>query len=820
MVPILQKEDLKRCVLERLVYSVGKDVGHAVPRDWCVALILAVRDRVVDSWMDTTRRIYQKKQKRVYYLSMEFLIGRLLGDTLSNLGLTEVCKEAMADLGVDLDKIMLEEPDAALGNGGLGRLAACYLDSMSTLGIAGFGYGIRYQHGLFRQRLADGWQIEEAEDWLTQGGNPWEFERSEAHYTISFGGAAAAPDDVYGAWQPAEQVMACANDMPIAGWGAQHVNTLRLWSAKPARTFDLSRFNRGEYLQAAQHQVLAETLTRVLYPDDSTDHGQELRLKQEYFFTSASMQDLLHRFLLDHEDLHDLPSAVAIQLNDTHPAIMVAEFVRLLVDEHGTEFGEAFDLARRCISYTNHTLLPEALERWSLQLFNRVLPRHVQIIRQIDDCVAKEVGVANETAQTGLDAQSLQVIAGTVDQGGVVRMGNLAFVGSHRVNGVSALHTSLMQQTVFGNLHRLYPQRIVNITNGVTPRRWLHRCNEALSGLITGAIGDSWVGDLQHIAGIAPLAEDAAFREEFMAAKQVNKNRLAQQVLQTTGMHIDPQALFDVQIKRIHEYKRQLLNALQVVARYRAILANPHADWQPVVKVFGGKAAPSYVMAKLIVKLVNDIAQRVNNDPVVGDRLKVVYLPNYNVSLAEIIIPAADLSEQISTAGMEASGTGNMKLALNGAITLGTLDGANIEIRERVGADNMFIFGLTAEQVMQKRNNGYSGAQAIESTPELAGVLAEIRSGAWSGGDADRFKTLVENLHHHDYFMVCADFASYCMAQDLALTAYGAPQSWSRSAVLNTAGVGWFSSDRAVRDYDREVWHSIGFPAARRFTPS
>ncbi len=805
MVPILQKEDLKRRVLERLVYSVGKDVSHAVPRDWCVALILAVRDRVVDSWMETTRRTYQRRQKRVYYLSMEFLIGRLLGDTLSNLGLTETCRDALNDLGVELEDILLEEPDAALGNGGLGRLAACFLDSMSTLGIAGMGYGIRYQHGLFRQRLGDGWQIEEAEDWLTQGGNPWEFERPEACYTISFGGQVHPPEAAAPGWAPAEQVTACANDMPIAGWGGKHVNTLRLWSAKPAKTFDLSRFNRGEYLQAAQHQVLAETLTRVLYPDDSTELGRELRLKQEYFFTSASLQDLLHRYLLDHDDLHELAAGVAIQLNDTHPAIMVPELIRLLLDEHGFDFHQALELARACISYTNHTLLPEALECWPLAMFERVLPRHLQIIHQVDEVLAREVADSN----CGVNLQDLKVISPDGYHDAAVRMGNLAFIGSHRVNGVSALHTQLMTETVFGDLHRLYPQKIINVTNGITPRRWLHSCNPALAGLVSEAIGDGWIGRLEEIEGLEAQADDAGFREAFMAAKQHNKNSLANRIAELTGVKVDPHALFDVQIKRMHEYKRQLLNALQVVARYQAILERPEDDWQPVVKIISGKAAPSYSMAKLIVKLINDIAARVNQDPVIGDRLKLVYLPNYNVSLAEIIIPGADLSEQISTAGMEASGTGNMKLALNGALTLGTLDGANIEIRERVGDDNIFIFGLTAGEIAEWKQGGYAPGGLIEESRELSSALHVLAAGAFSGGDQGRYNPILDRLYHDDYFMVVADFAAYAEAQRQVEQAFGRRDEWARSAVLNTARVGWFSSDRAIRSYDADIWHSL-----------
>jgi starch phosphorylase len=804
MVAILEKEDLKRSILKRLVYSVGKDTDYAVPHDWCVALTLAVRQRLMDRWMATTKRVYQNDVKRVYYLSMEFLIGRLLEDTMLNLGMVDLCRAALEDLNVDLDEILQEEPDAALGNGGLGRLAACFMDSMSTLGIAAYGYGIRYEHGLFRQHIQEGWQIEEAEEWLIQGGNLWELSRSEARYPIPFGGQVLknAPDGE--CWQPTEQVIAVGNDTAIPGWKAEHVNTLRLWSAKPAQTFDLSQFNEGNYLAAAQHEVLAETLSRVLYPDDSTPQGRELRLKQEYFFTSASLQDLVRRFLSTHENLRTLPDFAAIQLNDTHPAIAVPELMRLLVDQHGLKMKEAFDITRRCISYTNHTLLPEALERWPLDMFSRVLPRHTQIIDRIDKFVIRELN----SKQTDVKPESICAMDYHDGNGGSVRMGNLAFIGSHKVNGVSELHTELMAQTVFRDLHHVYPDRIVNMTNGITPRRWLYNCNEELSNLITAVIGDGWVGDLEGIAELKPYAEDTAFREDFAAAKRINKEHLAKTIREKTGVIVNPDALFDVQIKRIHEYKRQMLNALQIVARYQAILANPDADWLPLVKIFSGKAAPSYTTAKLIIKLINDIAEKVNNDPVVGDRLKVVYIPNYNVTQAEIIIPGADLSEQISTAGMEASGTGNMKLALNGALTIGTLDGANVEIMQHVGEDNIFIFGLTADQVTNRRKEGYQPMHIIEESPRLEAALKDIADGVFSGGDKERFKPLLDNIYDGDYFMLAADFGDYLRAQRDVGAAYRDPNRWFRSAVLNTAGVGWFSSDRTIRQYDREIWHS------------
>jgi len=804
MVPILVKEDFKRSVLKRLVYSVGKDTDFAVPRDWCVALTLAVRERLMDRWMATTKRVYDTDVKRVYYLSMEYLIGRLLADTMLNLGITDIAREALADLHIDLDEILNEEPDAALGNGGLGRLAACFMDSMSTLGIAAYGYGIRYEHGLFRQHIAEGWQIEEAEEWLIQGGNPWELNRSESRYVVPFGGSVNAEARGADRWHPTEQVVAIGNDTAIAGWKAQHVNTLRLWSAKPAQLFDLSQFNEGNFLQAAQHEVLAETLSRVLYPDDSTPQGRELRLKQEFFFTSASLQDLVRRYLSTHDDLYSLQDHAAIQMNDTHPAIAVPELMRLLVDVHGMDMRDAFRVTRQSISYTNHTLLPEALERWPLDMFEAVLPRHLQIIKQIDSFFVEELN----SSKVDVKPDHVTAIDHHDNNGGSVRMGNLAFIGSHRVNGVSELHTELMAQTVFHDLHKIYPGRIVNMTNGVTPRRWLWNCNPELSGLITSVLGDGWVGDLEQIERLTPYADDSAFLDAFALAKRKNKQLLAEEIARHSGVVVDPDAMFDVQIKRIHEYKRQLLNALQIVARYQAILANPDADWLPLVKIFSGKAAPSYTTAKLIIKLINDIAAKVNNDPVIGDRLKVIYVPNYNVTRAEIIIPGADLSEQISTAGMEASGTGNMKLALNGALTIGTLDGANVEILQHVGEENIFIFGLTAEQVVARRKEGYQPMHIIEESPRLELALKDIADGVFSIGDKDRYKPLLDGIYNHDYFMLAADFNDYLARQRDVGAAYRDKRRWFRSAVLNTANVGWFSSDRTIRDYDREIWHS------------
>jgi starch phosphorylase len=790
----LDEAALRESILEKLIYAVGRDPARAVARDWGVALSLAVRDRIVDCWLPGTRRTSEGHRKHVYYLSLEFLIGRLLRDSMANLGITEQCRAALAGYGVDFSEVLESEPDAALGNGGLGRLAACFLESMSRLGIPCFGYGIRYEHGLFRQSIRDGWQIEHAEDWLTMG-HPWEFERPELGYPVDFGGAVGAGPDGRMMWRASEQVLAKAYDTPIAGWRGAHVNTLRLWSARPAEALDLDRFNRGKFLEAAQQRVLAETISRILYPNDSTPEGQELRLKQEYFFTSASLQDLLRRFIQEHEDLASLPEHVAIQLNDTHPAIAVPELIRLLVDQKGMAFDAAVEITRGCISYTNHTLLPEALECWPLGLFGRILPRHLEIIEQLNDRFLASLELTSE------GRRELGILTDDT-----VRMGNLAFIGSHKVNGVSALHTELMKQTVFRGLHTVFPDRIVNQTNGITPRRWLYECNPGLTQLLTDTIGDRWVADLERIEAVAAYADDPAFRAAFADVKLANKQRLAAEIQRRVDVTVDPHALFDIHIKRVHEYKRQLLNVLEAIALYRAIRDDPYGDWQPRVKVFAGKAAPSYVMAKLIIKLINDVARVVNADPLVGDRLKIVFLPNYNVSLAELIIPAADLSEQISTAGMEASGTGNMKLALNGALTVGTLDGANIEIRERVGEGNIHIFGLTAEEVAAKRANGYYPRAEIEAQPALRDALHDIALGAFAPDRAQYFQSLLHDLWHRDHFLVAADFAAYAAVQRQIDRAFADHAEWTRRAVLNTARVGWFSSDRTIRSYASEIW--------------
>ena len=803
----LDQEGFRKAILGKLIYNVGKDPQNATRHDWFVALALAVRDRLVDGWMDSTRSVYERDQKRVYYLSLEFLIGRLLSDSLHNLGIFEPAKAALTQLGVDAELVFKVEPDAALGNGGLGRLAACILDSMATLGIAGFGYGIRYEHGLFRQGLDDGWQAEQPENWLAFG-NPWEFERAEAVYPIRlYGQVREDRDPASGkrvqAWEGGQRVLAVAYDTPVVGWGGRRINTLRLWSAQSGNLIDLEAFNRGDLMRSVQDQVLSESISRVLYPNDATEAGQELRLKQEYFFTSASLQDILRRHLSHHPDLRSLPDKAAIQLNDTHPAIAVPELMRLLIDEHGLAWADAWDITRGTVHYTNHTLMPEALERWPMQLIERLLPRQVQIVCEINAHVLGELRSRPDNQDPFLSEVSL------IDEGygRAIRMGHLAFLGARKVNGVSALHGELMKQTVFRPLHRFFPERITAITNGVTPRRWLLDCNPDLAQLVTETLGDTrWIADLERLSALAAHADDPGFRDRFAVIKRANKERVAAFVGRRHDAALPTDAIYDVQIKRIHEYKRQLLNVLEAVATYADMLDRPGAEFAPRVKLFAGKAAPSYTRAKLIIKFINDVAAVVNHAPEARDRLKILFLPNYNVSLAEILIPGADLSEQISTAGMEASGTGNMKFALNGALTIGTLDGANIEMLERVGADNMFIFGLTAAEVARRRQEGQAARSAVARDSRLARALQLIGDGHFSPDDPGRFRPLLDDLANFDHFMVTADFDAYARAQRAVEAAYRRPDAWWRKAVLNTANMGWFSSDRTVRDYAREIW--------------
>ncbi|MDV3250285.1 glycogen/starch/alpha-glucan phosphorylase [Devosia sp. BK] len=798
-------EAIQAEILERLIYSVGKDPIVARPHDWLRAAILAVRDRIMDRWMESSRETWRTSHKRVYYLSLEFLIGRLMRDAMSNVGLMEPVAQALKNLNVDLGDLINLEPDAALGNGGLGRLAACFLESMSSLKIPAYGYGIRYVHGLFRQEMSEGWQVELPEDWLAHG-NPWEFERRESAYEVGFGGHVEPVTDADGTvrqeWRPNEHLLAVAYDTPIVGWRGSRVNTLRLWSAQPIDPILLDKFNSGDHIGALEESSRAEAITRVLYPADSTPAGQELRLRQEFFFSCASLQDIVRRHLQQYGDLGSLPDKVAIQLNDTHPAISVAELMRILVDENGLKWEEAWKLTKGTFGYTNHTLLPEALESWPVALLERLLPRHMQIVYQINAAVLTEA-----RAKASFSDQQVANVSLIDEHGGRrVRMGQLAFVGSHSINGVSALHTELMKQTVFADLHKLYPERINNKTNGITPRRWLMQCNPGLTKLITERIGPEFLDDIEKLHQLDAHAQDPGFQKQFAAVKHANKQRLVKLIKDRVNVKVSPDALFDVQIKRIHEYKRQLLNIIHAVALYDEIRAHPERNWVPRVKIFAGKAAPSYWNAKLIIKLINDVARVINNDPAVRGLLKVVFLPNYNVSLAELIVPAADLSEQISTAGMEASGTGNMKFMANGALTIGTMDGANVEMHKEVGDDNIFIFGLTTEQVDEKRANGEAPAEVLQSTHRLREALDAISSGVYSPDDPNRYRDLIGGLRDHDWFMVARDFDAYWDAQAKVEKTWLDRSRWDAMAIRNTANVGFFSSDRTIRQYAHDIW--------------
>ena len=793
-------KDLQDAIVRRLLQDLGKEVGRAKPEDWLTATILVARDQTAELWAKSAAQSYAEKGKRVYYLSLEFLIGRMLRDTLSNLGLLNPMAEALRALGCDLDLVAALEPDAALGNGGLGRLAACFMDSMASLGIPAHGYGIRYRHGLFKQSIVGGQQQESPELWL-EDGNPWEIRRSRRTLKVGFGGSVAT-EAGSAKWTPGEVILASAYDVPVVGWKGQRVNTLRLWHASPARPFDLAQFNAGDLIGAQQAETHAETINRVLYPSDSNPAGHELRLKQQYLFVSASLQDILRRHLTQFASVGNLADVAAIQLNDTHPSIAVAELVRILMDEHGLSFDQALEITRNTCSYTNHTLLPEALETWPVSMMERLLPRHMQIIYQINAKV-----IADAQAFSPTDFQFLADVSLIDEQNGRrVRMGQLAFAGSHHVNGVSALHSGLMKTTVFKALNALYPGRIVNKTNGVTPRRWMQQVNVPLSSLIESAIGPGFRNNAETILALDNFADDSSFGSRFTALKRASKERLAAYIQQATDIRLDPGALFDVQIKRIHEYKRQQMAVLEAIAHYIDIKSNPSGNWVPRVKLFAGKAAATYWEAKGTIRLINDVAAVVNSDPATRDLLKVVFVPNYNVSLAEIIVPAADISEQISTAGMEASGTGNMKLAMNGALTVGTFDGANIEISEHVGMDNIFIFGLRAEEVNLARQSGYRPSDVIARSPRLKGALDLIAAGAFSPGEPWRHQDFVNRILNPDYFMVAADFDAYSKALADAEQLWRTPEQWARKAIHNIARTGWFTSDRTIREYARDIW--------------
>jgi glycogen phosphorylase len=796
-------ESLKRSIANKLMFTVGKNPNAARPEDWLHAAAYAVRDQLVERWMKTTRGQYDQDVKRVYYLSMEFLIGRTFSNAMLALGLRERVKQALADFGVDIDAVTELEPDAALGNGGLGRLAACFLDSMATLGIPGFGYGIRYDYGMFRQTIVDGRQVEVPDYWLTHG-NPWEFPRPEVTYRVQFGGHVVKEGDIY-RWTDSQDVQAMAYDTIIPGYATMATNTLRLWSAKATQEIDLSAFNRGNYFAAVETKNHSENVSRVLYPDDSTPSGRELRLHQEYFFVSASVQDLLRRYLNNHTDFEQLPQKVSIHLNDTHPVLAIPELMRLLLDVHHVPWADAWRLCQGVFSYTNHTLMHEALETWPVEMLSRILPRHLQIIFDIN------AHFLSTLAPQHRDSQELMRRLSLVDEQGErrVRMAYVAVVTSHSVNGVSALHSELMQQSIFADFAKLWPNRFNNKTNGITPRRWLAHANPALSAVIDKQVGTGWRRDLSQLEGLQPMVGDAKVMLAFQQAKLLNKQRLASWVKVNMDITIPTHALFDVQVKRIHEYKRQLLNVLHVITRYLRIVNTPGAVTVPRVVVFAGKAASAYHMAKLIIQLINDVSKTVNADARVGDLLKVVFIPNYSVSLAERIIPAADLSEQISTAGTEASGTGNMKFALNGALTIGTLDGANVEILENVGADNIFIFGLTTPEVASTRSAGYQPRAIVESNAELRGVLEAIRGGIFSPEEPQRYQAIYDLLvNWGDHYLLLADYASYISAQEKVDEAYKDADAWAIKAMRNVAAMGPFSSDRTIAEYAENIWHS------------
>ncbi|MFN8936110.1 MAG: glycogen/starch/alpha-glucan phosphorylase [Pseudomonadota bacterium] len=797
-------EPAAQAVERHLLTTVGTEPARATPLDIMHATAQVARERLARRWVATEAADRAARARRVYYLSMEFLIGRTLGNALSALGLEGDLAAAARAHATTLEDVAAAEADAALGNGGLGRLAACFLDSMATLELPSWGYGIRYEFGMFAQSIQEGRQVEHPDPWLLDG-SPWEFPRAGIAYTVSFGGwvePGAGPDGGP-RWRPAGAVSAKAYDMVIPGHGTERVSTLRLWKAVAPSHIDLHAFNSGDYARAAEFKNEYENISWVLYPNDSTPAGRELRLRQEYFFTSARRQDLLARHQAEHGGLTNLAEHVAIHLNDTHPAIGVAELMRLLLDEHGFAWEQAWDITRRVFSYTNHTLMPEALETWPVALIQHVLPRHLEIIFRINGEFLAQAAAVRPGDHDFLRRLSL------IDENGErrVRMAHLSIVGSHKVNGVSALHSELLQRTIFADFAALWPERFVNVTNGITPRRWLAQANPGLAGLLDERIGSGWRLDLAQLGRLGELAGDPAFRARFAAVKHANKERLARAIRAATGVAVDPASLFDVQVKRIHEYKRQLLNLLQVVARYQAMLAAPGRDWVPRTVIFAGKAASSYVAAKSVIRLIHDVGSVINDDPRLGGRLKVVFLPNYGVSVAEVVMPGADLSQQISTAGTEASGTGNMKLALNGALTIGTDDGANIEIRQRVGDDNIFIFGLSAADVSALRATGYQPLRLYEDDPRLRSVLDAIGGGGFSAAEPGRYRPLVDALlWGGDHYLLLADFDGYLQAQQRVDALWRDPEAWVRQSIANVAGMGFFSSDRAIGEYARGVW--------------
>jgi starch phosphorylase len=798
-------DTVKQQFQEALFGALGRFPAGATRNDLYIALALVARWRVMHRWVATSETYFKKASRTVCYLSAEFLLGPHLGNTLLNLGLQEEARQAMSELGHDLDEILAQEEEPGLGNGGLGRLAACYMDSLATLEIPAFGYGIRYEFGIFDQLVHDGWQVEKTDKWLALG-NPWEIARPEIAMNVGFGGRTEAGTDERGRycvrWVPERVVRGVAYDTPILGYRNGTANMLRLWKAEAVDSFDFEAFNLGDYWGAVDQKVDSENITKVLYPNDERVRGKQLRLEQQHFFVSCALQDMIRIYQQKASDLSHFHEKFAVQLNDTHPALGVAELVRLLVDVHGMGWDEAWEITRRTFAYTNHTLLPEALERWPVEMFGSVLPRHLEIVYEINRRFLDEV--RERYPGDGRRAARLSLIDET--GGRSVRMAHLASVGSHRINGVAALHTELLKSDVLRDFHELWPEKFVNVTNGVTPRRFLALANPRLAALVTGAIGDGWPKDLERLRRLEPLAKDAAFRAEWRKVKRANKADLAAVVEARAGVVCDPDSLFDVQVKRIHEYKRQHLNVLHVIALWQRLRREPRAALPSRTVLFGGKAAPGYRTAKLMIKLVHSVAEVVNADPLTRGRLRVAFVPDYNVKNCMPIFPAAELSEQISTAGKEASGTGNMKFAMNGALTIGTLDGANVEIREAVGAENFFLFGLTVEGIQRLRAEGYRPREVYETDPVLHDVIDALADGTFSRGDASLFRPLVDSLLGEDPWLLLADFRSYVECQAEVERAYLDPERWARMSILNTARMGFFSSDRSIADYCREVW--------------
>jgi len=802
----MTKEGIELSFRDKRQYILAKDQYSATKHDNFMAMAMAIRDRLVERWVLTQQNYHKHNSKRVYYLSLEFLIGRLLGNNVLNLGLWNEAREALKDLELDEEEIYNQESDAGLGNGGLGRLAACFLDSMATLGIPAYGYGIRYDYGIFHQKIVDGYQVELPDEWLKLG-NPWEFARPEYTVKVRFYGKTRSFHDRCGKhrviWADTKDVLAVPYDMPVPGYKNDVINTLRLWSARSAEEFDFEYFNDGDYERAVYDQVFSENISKVLYPNDIIIQGKELRLKQEYFFTAASIADIIRRFKTDNDDINKLPEKVAIQLNDTHPSLAIVELMRILVDEEDIDWNTAWDITKRTFAYTNHTVMPEALEKWPVPLFEKLLPRHLQLIYEINHSFLREV--ANRYPWDNFRLGRMSIIEESEPKN--VRMANLSIVGSHSVNGVSCLHSGLLKTKIFKDFNDIWPEKFNNKTNGITQRRWLKKANPALSDLITHTIGDKWITNLYELEKLLPYKEEEQFRDQWRKVKIENKKALADYILKTSNLIVNPDSLFDVQIKRIHEYKRQLLFGLYIISQYLKIKNDSNVSIVPRTFIFSGKAAPGYFKAKLIIKFINRVAEIINNDKGAKDLLKVIFLENYRVSLAERIFPGSDLSEQISTAGTEASGTGCMKFMFNGALTIGTLDGANIEIKEEIGDENIYYFGMNEHEARALRQRGYRPQEYIGRSPLLKEVFDIIQSHFFTHLDPDLFDPITEDLLNTDKFMICADFDSYCAAQDLVSHEFiNERKKWIKKSITNVAKCGKFSSDRTIAEYARDIW--------------